>query len=200
MLPLCERVVTVPRAKYLPSRNRGIPVPKKPQTIGGHLRKRRLELGIHQSEAARKLGVSTVTLSRWECDKVYPSWDEQPRVAAFLKFNPFTDPALGGPKGNETQGVAVLSSNTPANLGQMIIDYGIKMRKTRQQVAKELGVSPKTVWNWVTGRRQPSPTLRKRLLNIWDGPPVRHSAVLTDKVNRHRSKSRSASKSKISPP
>src|SRR5256885_1672206 len=59
--PFCDRVVSIPQSRYLPSRNRGIPVPKQPTTIGGHLRKRRLQLQIHQSEAAAKLKVSTVT-------------------------------------------------------------------------------------------------------------------------------------------
>jgi len=162
MLPFCERVVSVARAKYLPSHNRGIPVPKKPKTIGQHLRKRRLELGIFQSEAARMLGISTVTLSRWECDKVYPTWPLQPAVVAFLGYNPFTNPALGSPKGNETKGVAFLLPEVPANIGQAIIRHCVKSRKTRKQFAKELGLSPKTLWNWVTGRRQPSGLLRKR--------------------------------------
>src|SRR6185503_10995922 len=70
-LPFCERVVCVPRDKHLPSHNRGVPVPKTPTAIGGHLRRRRLQLKIHQAEAARILKVSSVTLSRWECDKVY---------------------------------------------------------------------------------------------------------------------------------
>ncbi len=96
-LPFCDRAICVPRAKYLPSKNRGIPVPKEPKTIGEYLRRRRLELGILQAEAARRLGVNTVTLSRWECDKVCPTWPHQPRVTAYLGYDPFTNPALGSP-------------------------------------------------------------------------------------------------------
>ena len=154
------------RAKYLPSRNRGIPVPREPKTIGEHLRRRRLELGIFQSEAARKLGVSTVTLSRWECGKVYPTWPQQPAVAAYLGFNPFTNPTLGSPKGNERSGVAILSPKSSDNIGQAIIRHCMKARKTRKQAAKEMGLSPKTVWNWVTGRRQPNARLRARVLEF----------------------------------
>src|ERR1019366_52818 len=46
MLPLYERSMRISRDKYLPSCNRGIQVPKKPTTIGGHLRRRRLQLKI----------------------------------------------------------------------------------------------------------------------------------------------------------
>ena len=178
MLPFCERVINVERAKYLPSHNRSIPVPKEPKTIGEHLRKRRLELGIFQSEAARRLRVSTVTLSRWECDKVHPTWPQQPAVIAYLGFDPFTNPALGSPKGNETRSVAFLPSGALANIGQAIIRHSIKMRKTRKQFAQELGVSPKTVWNWKTGRRHPSHVLRKRIvafLGLFTAAPDRTS-------------------------
>jgi DNA-binding XRE family transcriptional regulator len=65
-------------------------------------------LKIHQAEAARILKVSSVTLSRWECDKVYPTWPHQPSVIAYLGYDPFTNPALGRPKGNETPFVAFL--------------------------------------------------------------------------------------------
>ena len=81
--------MSVPRADYLPSHNRGIPVPKEPATIGGHLRKRRLQLKILQPEAARRLGVSTVSLSRWECDKVLPTTPHHPRIVTYLGYNPF---------------------------------------------------------------------------------------------------------------
>lgn len=166
MLPFCERVVSAPRAKYLPLQNRGIPVPREPKTIGEHLRKRRLELAIFQSQAARRLRVSTVTLSRWECDKVYPTWPQQPAVIAYLGFDPFNDPALGSPKSNETKDVAFLTHETHPNFGQIIIRHCIKMRKTRRQFAKELGLSPKTIWNWKTGRRHPSTALGKRIVAL----------------------------------
>lgn len=89
MLPIYERTIRVSRDKYLPSHNRGIPVPKQPQTIGGHLRRRRLQLKICQAEAARRLGVSMVSLSRWECDKVFPTAPHHPKIAAYLGYNRF---------------------------------------------------------------------------------------------------------------
>jgi transcriptional regulator with XRE-family HTH domain len=98
----CDRVVSIPRTRYLPSRNRGIPVPKQPTTIGGHLRRRRLQLQIHQSEVAVRLKVSTVTLSRWECDKVYPTWEHHPRLIEYLGYDPFVSCGLRDSYGNET--------------------------------------------------------------------------------------------------
>jgi DNA-binding transcriptional regulator YiaG len=93
MLPLYERSMRVSRDKYLPSSNRGIQVPKEPTTIGGHLRRRRLQLKIFQAEAARRLAVSTVSLSRWECDKVYPTAQHNAQIVQYLGHNPFKNGA-----------------------------------------------------------------------------------------------------------
>jgi transcriptional regulator with XRE-family HTH domain len=169
-LPFCDRCVRVPRDKYPPSHIRGIPVPHEPTTIGGHLRRRRLQLKILQSQAAAKLGVSTVTMSRWEPDAVYPTWHFQPRIAAYLGYHPFTDPALGSPKGNETKFVAFLSSEAAENLGERIVAACIKARKTRKEFARKLGLSPKTVRNWQTGRRRPSSALLRRISKLIDIP------------------------------
>jgi transcriptional regulator with XRE-family HTH domain len=111
MLPRCERSLRIARDKYLPSRNRGIPVSKEPNTIGGHLRRRRLQLRIFQPEAARRLGVSMVSLSRWECDKVLPTVPHHAGIAGYLGYNPFTrmtEIAMKNPIGNETKVVAFL--------------------------------------------------------------------------------------------
>ena len=110
MLPNYARVICVPRSKYLPSQNRKIPVPRNPTTLGGHLRRRRLQLGIFQSQAARQLRVSTRTLSLWEGDKIHPAWTYQPRLIAYLGYDPFENPDLDRPKGNETSGVASLAN------------------------------------------------------------------------------------------
>jgi transcriptional regulator with XRE-family HTH domain len=60
-------------------------------TIGGHLRRRRAELRLGQSQASYSLGISTVTLSRWECDKVYPTAPHHPRIVEYLGYDPFNN-------------------------------------------------------------------------------------------------------------
>jgi transcriptional regulator with XRE-family HTH domain len=154
------------RKDISPVWTRSFPVSKQPQTIGEHLRKRRFELGIRQSEAAQRLGVSDRTLSQWECDRVYPTWPQQPDVAAYLGYDPFTNPILGRPGGNEPSGVAFLSSEAPASIGQQIVNRRLSLKKTRKQCAKELGVSVKTLWSWETGRCRPSAVLLKRVRDL----------------------------------
>lgn len=163
MLPLSCRIVSVPRAKYLPCRNRGIPMSKEPTTIGQHLRRKRVQLKLHQAQVAKRLEVSTRTLSLWECDQIYPTWEYQPRIISFLGSNPFINPALGDSKGNETYDVASLVSKDTASILARIEKVRVQMKKSRSQFSEELGISAKTIWGWKTGKRSPSHLLRKRI-------------------------------------
>ena len=153
MLPFCDRTVNVPRDKYLPSHNRGIPVPKDPTTIGGHLRRRRLQLKIHQSEAARRLGVSTVTLSRWERNHTYPTWDYHAVICGYLGYDAFDLCGLRDPYVNETPGVAFLR---PESLGQRLRNRRLTLKLTVKECAGKLNIDPATLQAWETGSHQPS--------------------------------------------
>jgi len=150
MLPFCDRIVNVPRKDISPVWTRSFPVSKQPQTIGQHLKKKRFELGIRQIEASRKLGVSNRTLSLWEFDRVPLVWANQPRIVTYLGYDPFTDPMLGRPRGNETTGVAFLSQSGPLSLGHKIMKRRLEMRKNRKQCAQETGISVKTLQAWET--------------------------------------------------
>jgi len=138
-------------------------VSREPQTLGERLRKRRFELSIHQSQAAERLAVSARTLSLWETDKVYPAWEHQPKITEYLGCDPFTNPTLGRPKGNETKGVAFLGSGEPLSFGQQIKKRRIELKKARKKLAQDLGVSVKTLWGWETGRCQPAAVHHKRV-------------------------------------
>ncbi|MDE2184906.1 MAG: helix-turn-helix transcriptional regulator [Alphaproteobacteria bacterium] len=61
-------------------------MPRQPITIGEHLRKRRAELGLTQTEAAARLGVSLFCLWRWEHEKAQPRQEHQEALAAFLGY------------------------------------------------------------------------------------------------------------------
>lgn len=165
-LPFCERVVNVKRKGVAPVWTRRFPVSKQPKTIGEHLRKKRSDLGLRQSEVAQKLGVSERTLSLWECDAVYPTWTQQPSVTAYLGYDPFTNPALGRPLGNESSDVAILASKEAVSWGQRVLKRRLELRKTRRQFAKDLGICVKSVWGWETGRWEPTDSLRERVISL----------------------------------
>jgi transcriptional regulator with XRE-family HTH domain len=177
MLPFCNRVVSVARKEISPVWTRSFPVSRQPQTIGEHLRKQRFNLGIRQSEAAERLGVSGRTLSLWECDQMYPAWSQQPKVTAYLGYDPFINPALGRPTGNETPSVAFLSSNEALSFGQEITKRRIQLKKTRKECAHELGLSMKTLWGWETNRCQPSAKLLERVAEFLGFDPAAVNAT-----------------------
>src|SRR5713226_8085882 len=53
-------------------------------TLGDHLRKRRLDLGLLQSAVARELGVAETTVYNWERDRAAPSIRCIPAIVKFL--------------------------------------------------------------------------------------------------------------------
>ena len=155
-LPFYERHITLPRTDVSPVWTRSWPIAKEPTTLGQHLKKKRFQAGLRQAQIARILKVSCRTLSLWECDRIYPAWAFQPRIIAYLGYDPFTETGIKTPEGNEPSGVAFLSQDVPVSIGQKIRHFRLKSRKTRLQLAAEWGISPKTLWGWETNRWQPS--------------------------------------------
>jgi transcriptional regulator with XRE-family HTH domain len=163
MLPLCERRLKLPRTDVALVWTRSWPIAKEPTTLGQHLKKKRFQAGLRQAQIARILKVSSRTLSLWECDRIYPAWAFQPRIIAYLGYDPFTETGLNNPASNEPSCVAFLSPDALVSIGQKIRHFRLKSRKTRLQLAKEWGVSPKTLWGWETGQREPSSLHKKRI-------------------------------------
>ncbi len=59
---------------------------ENPQTIGNHIRNRRLELKLTLSEAAQLLGVHLVTLGAGENDRATPMKRQLPKIQQFLGY------------------------------------------------------------------------------------------------------------------
>jgi transcriptional regulator with XRE-family HTH domain len=76
------------------------PIPGYPASlhhIGHHILKRRLDLGLPQKEAARRLGVHPGGLENWECGWTRPADRFMPAVIRFLGYNPSPEPrTIGG--------------------------------------------------------------------------------------------------------
>jgi transcriptional regulator with XRE-family HTH domain len=140
--------VSVPRNDVAPVWTRSFPISKEPKTLGEHLKKKRFTLGLRQEESAAKLRVSCKTLSDWETGRIFPSLTMQPRIIEYMGYDPFVTFRLGTSKGNETHGDAFLTPDSEATLGQRIRGWRIGLKKTRKQMAAEMGVSVKTLWGW----------------------------------------------------
>lgn len=59
----------------------------EPKTLGEHIRRRRLELGLTQRQAGERLGVSGWTMANWEKGHTKPTAHAQQAVAALLGFD-----------------------------------------------------------------------------------------------------------------
>jgi DNA-binding XRE family transcriptional regulator len=63
-----------------------------PQTLSGHLKKRRRELGLLQREAAERMGIQRDTYVNWEKDKTRPVASQFRPVVTFLGYDPTPAP------------------------------------------------------------------------------------------------------------
>ena len=81
--------------KYTLSLPRPVTLPKgypsSPQTIGEHIRKRRLDLRLKQKDVAEIIGVTESTIWNWE-HGVEPELRHIPKIIEFLSYVPFHIP------------------------------------------------------------------------------------------------------------
>src|SRR5262249_55091544 len=61
--------------------------PKTLKTIGDHIRRKRLQLGLFQRQVARDIGVDESTLFNWERNKVQPQIHYLARILEFLGYS-----------------------------------------------------------------------------------------------------------------
>ncbi len=74
--------LTIPRPILPP---KGYPV--APRTLGEHVRKRRLDLGLYQAQVAERIGVTASTVWNWEHGRI-PASQHQARILQFLGYKP----------------------------------------------------------------------------------------------------------------
>ena len=89
-LPFCDLVLRTPKPI-----DRAYPT--KLRSIGDHLRKRRLDLGLLQREVALRIGVDKTTVFNWESGAASPSFRAQPAVIRFLGYDHRPSPEATDP-------------------------------------------------------------------------------------------------------
>jgi transcriptional regulator with XRE-family HTH domain len=103
----------------------------EPQTLGEHLRKRRLILGLTQKEAADQLGVNSWTILNWEKGHTQPPMASIPAIVWFLGYDPFPE---------------------PKTLSQHLIAKRRTMGWSIKEAAGSLGVDPASWGKWERGQ------------------------------------------------
>jgi transcriptional regulator with XRE-family HTH domain len=105
----------------------------EPQTLGEHIRRRRLLLSLTQEEAAALLGVNAWTVHNWETGQRKPEIRFLPALVAFLGYDP------------EPVDTGTLAGRLVARRRE----HGLSQR----EAARSLGIDPGTWAGWELGAR-----------------------------------------------
>jgi len=144
-LPFCHAELRAPKPK--PSH-----YPQQLNALGDHIRSRRLDLDLFQSDVGEQIGVDTTTVCNWESNASIPAIRYIPAILEFLGYDPFP-PA-------KTLPVRLVTARKVLGLSQRML-------------AHSLGVDPGTLQSWEAGQHQPtgkSVELIERFLNAPGNP------------------------------
>ncbi|MBI2618772.1 MAG: transcriptional regulator [Ignavibacteriales bacterium] len=115
-MPFCHIRLSAPKPSKLPT---------VLNTIGDHIRKRRLELGLLQREVADRLSVKVDTILNWEHNRTAPTLRCLPGVIAFLGYDP--------------------SDDNPRTLGEKLMKYGKSCGMSQKEMASRIGIDATTL-------------------------------------------------------
>jgi transcriptional regulator with XRE-family HTH domain len=102
----------------------------EPQSFGEHIKRRRLELGLSQPQAAESLNVDPITVLNWERGKTKPLIRSLPAIFAFLGYTP----------------VAQSSA-----VSERLLEFRQQRGWSIRDAAQHLGVDPTTWGDWERG-------------------------------------------------
>ena len=114
--------------------------PKQLDTLGDHIRKRRLDLGMFQRQVAEQIGVDEDTIFRWESNESRPQIQFIPAIIEFLSYNPL---------------------QLPDSPSKRLIFYREVLGLSQRKLANRTGIDPKAIELAETGKRPLSKKLRK---------------------------------------
>ena len=109
--------------------------PDRLNTLGDHMRKKRLDLKLQQKEVAEKSGVSEATIYNWENNQASPSLRFIPKIIKFLCYIP-----------------DCLQTGT---LGEKIVTSRRLLGLTQKKLAHRLDIDPSTLGRWEQDKSQP---------------------------------------------
>ena len=111
------------------------PFPDDLNTLGDHIRKRRLDLGLSQAALARRFGVNRNAITNWENAIQEPDVIRLPSVIEFLGYEP---------------------TDVFGELAELIKAKRRSLGLTQEAFGKLVGVSRETVNLWERGKREPT--------------------------------------------
>lgn len=128
--------------------------PKEIRTLGDHIRKKRIDLGLLQRDIARMLGVSKAVVWQWETNYTSVQTYLIPRVVEFLGYTPW---------------------GAPMNFGQWFQMVRRTLGLSRKRLGRYQHIDESTLWRLESGKSEPTrqteERLRALLLSIAAGTP-----------------------------
>lgn len=103
----------------------------EPQTLGEHVRKRRLFLNMTQAEVGKQFDVTLFTVSNWENDYRVPLISHIPMLIKFLGYDP--------------------TCSIPSSIAAHLLNKRRELGWTQRVAARNLGVDPCTWSSWECG-------------------------------------------------
>ena len=136
---------------------RVIRIPMQPQTVGDHIRRRRLGMKLLQREAAEQLGVDKASVFNWESNKGTPEIRFMPAIIRFLGYNPLPE---------------------AKTLAEQLVRHRTTLGLSRNEAALQLGVDAGTLARWEHGEREPAGELLERVEQFVgeENPPLARRA------------------------
>jgi transcriptional regulator with XRE-family HTH domain len=116
-------------------------------TIGDHIRRKRLGLKMLQREVAERIGVGETSVFNWEADTVGPGIRCMPAIIRFLGYNPLPE---------------------ADTLGGRLVRHRTSLGMTQGEAALKIGVDPSTLARWERGEREPAGSLLGRAERFLD--------------------------------
>ena len=130
--------------KWEKQRHDGYPI--NPVTLGEHIRKRRMDLGLLQEDVAKELEVTTNCITNWENNRSKPQIQFFPTIIKFLGIYPFI--------------------KNLTTLGGQIEHYRNCHGLSHKKFGKLLKVDASTIGSWESNKHTPQVKQRRNLLRI----------------------------------
>ena len=144
-LPFCKVTLRGVRCLHGPYFTKKKGYPATPKTIGEAIRKRRLDLGLTQTEVAKLIGCNEMTIVNWEKGHTAPRVNHMAAVVAFLEYTPL--PAGDG-------------------IAARLIAFRKERGMTQKEFARALEIDPSTLAKWERGEREPKGVFLDRVVRM----------------------------------
>lgn len=128
------------------SRPKNPKYPKELNTLGDHIRAKRLDIGLEQQDVAQMIGVDTDSIANWELNKFPPAVRYYPKIFEFL-------------------GYCIIQY--PKTEAERLRLFRMHRGWSTKKLAAFLGVDPSSVQSWESGERKPTRSSKEKMEKLW---------------------------------